>query len=673
VPDRPRGIRPWWLDRSVRTKGFIVVAIPLVTLIGIASANLVLLHQEHQERGVALAASAVTSSANDVLGDAVNAETSVRAYAATRGDARFLAPYNLTLARIGADQAQLGRAAAAEGDSGRATALSNTVATVMSQLGQIRLAVAGGGMPLPALVEALRAQKKTMDMLRGQTAGLTDGPAAVVVTQRARIAAMESAITVFNIIALALGVLAGLVGVALFTSGIARRVSENAVNADRLGAGQALEPSATSRDEIGRVGCSLVRAESLLASRKADLVTARDEALRATRAKNGFLSHTSHELRTPLNSILGFTQLLEMSDLGDEDRDSVERILTAGRHLLALINEIIDISRIESGDLSLSMEQVAIGPLVAEIGQLMTPLAAERSISIVSQVADPALAVTADRHRLRQVLVNLMSNAVKYNRFGGTITVASQGADNGQVSLVVTDTGPGLAPEDLETIFVPFERVGAEQTAVEGTGIGLPLARSMAEAMGGRLTASSVQGQGSAFTISLPRAPDVVSAPVRDGAPPADGGPAGRDGGLARDGTAGGRGPSRASFAVLYIDDNPANVEVVSRLLKGWPQARLMSAATGREGIERAIRDVPDVILLDLHLPDMSGESVLAELKTEPVTAAIPVVMLSADATPGTVRLLLARGARAYLTKPLDLAEVAEQLRSAVPATNGSP
>ncbi|HEX3488970.1 MAG TPA: ATP-binding protein [Streptosporangiaceae bacterium] len=649
----------------MRTKGFIVVAIPLVTLIGIASANLVLLHQEHQERSVALAASAVTSSANQVLADAVNAETSVRAYAATRGDARFLAPYRLTLTRIGADQALLRRAAAAEGDSRQEIALSHTVTSVMSQLGRIRSTVAGGGVTLPTLVAALRAQKKTMDLLRGQTAALMRGPSAVVLTQRARISAMESAITLFNIIALALGVLAGLVGVALFTSGIARRISENAVNADRLGAGQSLAPSATSRDEIGRVGCSLIRAESLLASRAADLVTARDEALRATGAKNGFLSHTSHELRTPLNSILGFTQLLEMSDLGDEDRDSVERILSAGRHLLALINEIIDISRIESGDLSLSLEPVAIRPLVAEISQLMTPLAAGRSISIASQVADPALAVTADRHRLRQVLVNLMSNAVKYNRLGGTITVTSRAEAADKVSVVVADTGPGLAPEDLESIFVPFERVGAEQTAVEGTGIGLPLARSMAEAMGGRLTASSVRGEGSAFTISLPRAPDVASVPAQDGAPSAAGGPAGRDGAAARDGTAGSQSLSGASLAVLYIDDNPANVEVVSRLLKSWPQARLTSAATGRAGIERAASDVPDVILLDLHLPDMSGESVLAELKAEPVTAAIPVVMLSADATPGTIRRLLARGARAYLTKPLDLAEVAEQLRSA--------
>jgi CheY-like chemotaxis protein/anti-sigma regulatory factor (Ser/Thr protein kinase) len=360
-----------------------------------------------------------------------------------------------------------------------------------------------------------------------------------------------------------------------------------------------------------------------------------------------------------------------MSDLGDEDRDSVERILSAGRHLLALINEIIDISRIESGDLSLSMEQVAIRPLVAEISQLMTPLAAERSISIVSQVADSALAVRADRHRLRQVLVNLMSNAVKYNRFGGTITVASRVEAAGQVSVVITDTGPGLAPEDLETIFVPFERVGAEQTAVEGTGIGLPLARSMAEAMGGRLTASSVRGEGSAFAISLSRAPDVASVPAQDGAPAADGGPAGRDGAPARDRTAGSQGMTGVSLVVLYIDDNPANVEVVSRLLKGWPRARLVSAASGPIGIERAISDVPDVILLDLHLPGMSGESVLAALKDDPVTAAIPVVMLSADATPGTIKRLLARGAYAYLTKPLDLAEVAEQLRSAARAGAG--
>ena len=337
-----------------------------------------------------------------------------------------------------------------------------------------------------------------------------------------------------------------------------------------------------------------------------------------------------------------------MSDLSEEDADSVERILGAGRHLLALINELIDIARIESGDLSLSLEPVLVRPVIEETSQLMAPIAAERSIRIIQDCAHPALAVHADRQRLSQILVNLISNAVKYNHRDGTVTISCQEDGTGQASIMVSDTGPGISPENIERIFIPFERLGAEQTAVEGTGIGLPLAKALTEAMDGQLTASSVPGQGSAFTVSLPRAPDLVHVPAPGlaPAPPA----------------AGPHAPAGASLSVLYIEDNPANVEVVSRFLRSRPNTRLRSEASGRAGIEYAARDRPDIILLDLHLPDLHGDQVLSELKAEPATAAIPVVVLSADASHGVIRRLLAAGALAYLTKPIELAELGELL-----------
>jgi signal transduction histidine kinase len=273
--------------------------------------------------------------------------------------------------------------------------------------------------------------------------------------------------------------------------------------------------------------------------------------MRATQAKNTFLSSTSHELRTPLNSILGFAQLLQLSELSEEDSDGVDRILAAGRHLLALINELIDIARIESGDLGMSLEPVLVRPVIEEACQLMAPIAAERSIQVIRDGAYPAPAVFADRQRLAQVLVNLISNAVKYNHKNGTITVSCTEQGTGQVSIVVTDTGPGLAPDDLERIFIPFERLGAERTEIEGTGIGLPLAKALTEAMKGQLTVSSVLGQGAAFTVSLTRAPDLVHVPRPSPAPapraarlPAEAG---------------------ADLSILCIDDNPANVEVVAR------------------------------------------------------------------------------------------------------------
>ena len=278
----------------------------------------------------------------------------------------------------------------------------------------------------------------------------------------------------------------------------------------------------------------------------------------------------------------------------------------------------------------------------------MAPIAAERSIRIIQDCAHPALAVRGDRQRLSQVLVNLISNAIKYNHRDGTVTIACQEDGTGHASITVSDTGPGLSPENIDRIFIPFERLGAEQTAVEGTGIGLPLARALTEAMYGQLTASSIPGQGSAFTLSLPRAPDLVHVPVPGLAPAS---PEARP-----------HAPAGTSISILYIEDNPANIELVTRYLHSRPNTRLRSETSGRAGLERAARDMPDIILLDLHLPDLHGDEVLSELKAEPATAAIPVVVLSADASHGVVRRLLAGGALAYLTKPIELAELGKLL-----------
>jgi signal transduction histidine kinase/AmiR/NasT family two-component response regulator len=644
--DQARGPRQWWLDRSLRAKGLIVVAVPLIALMGITAANLLLQQKESNARNAAVNARNLAAAASQVLTDALNAETGIRGYAATR-EPLFLAPYNLALTRIAAERRSLLEAAVIDGATRQQRAVDATTGTVLSELAQLRTAVSRG-ITVENLGPALQHEKIAMDRLRRQVASIEGSTAARTVIQNNNIATLQKRIKLLDIAGLALALLAGLAGIALFTSGVASRVGAIAENARRLGEGQPLEPIPPAADEIGRVTESHLKAEELLASRAAQLTTARDAAMKATRAKNSFLSSTSHELRTPLNSILGFTQLLQLSELSDEDSHAVERILGAGRHLLALINELIDIARIESGDLSLSVEPVLVRPVIEQISQLMAPLAAERSIRITQHGAHPALAVHADRQRLSQVLVNLISNAIKYNHRDGSITISCQEEGTGRASITVTDTGPGLSPENIERIFIPFERLGAEQTAIEGTGIGLPLARSLTDAMGGHLTASSIPGQGSAFTIRLPRAPDLIHVPAPGLAPAS----------LA----AGPHAPARASISVLYIEDNPANVEVVTRFLRGRPNTRLRSETSGRAGLESAARDVPDIILLDLHLPDLHGDQVLNELKAEPATAAIPVVVLSADASHGVIHRLLANGALAYLTKPIELAELGKLL-----------
>ena len=370
---------------------------------------------------------------------------------------------------------------------------------------------------------------------------------------------------------------------------------------------------------------------------------AREEAERANRAKSDFLSRMSHDLRTPLNAILGFAQLLDLDAPNDATRESADQIRRGGEHLLALINEVLDIARIEAGHLSLSPEPVPALEIVTLATELLQPLAAKRGISIVVDQAGVAaeIMVLADSHRLNQILLNLLSNAVKYNRAGGRITVSFEQLAADRIRIAVTDTGVGISPENLALLFQPFERLGAEQTKVEGTGLGLALSRGLAVAMGGSLGVTSELGRGSTFWIelALTAAPRLLGEPKPAGA------------GVAA-------APATTIGVVLYIEDNRSNVRLMERLLERRPGVRLLHAPSGDDGLRVARAECPNLIFLDLQLPDMSGEEVLRLLLEDEQLRQIPVAMLSADATPAQARRLKASGAIAYLTKPLDISQV---------------
>jgi PAS domain S-box-containing protein len=390
--------------------------------------------------------------------------------------------------------------------------------------------------------------------------------------------------------------------------------------------------------------------------KKADdaLKMARLEAERANRAKSDFLSRMSHDLRTPLNAILGFAQLLDLESPGDKARESVAHILRGGEHLLALINEVLDIARIEAGHLSLSHEPVGAFDIVDLAMEFVRPLAAHRGISLVVDKSNAAdCMVLADRQRLNQVLLNLLSNAVKYNRPGGRVTVSFE-VVGGRLRIRVSDTGAGIPPAKLVLLFQPFERLGAEQTAVEGTGLGLALSRGLAEAMGGTLGVESQIDQGSTFWVELA----LTDAPERRAEVPVNGA------------TAPSLAPPDTIGVVLYIEDNRSNVRLMERVLERRPGVRLLHAPRGEDGISMAQAQRPDLILLDLHLPDMSGEDVLGRLWQDPELRKIPVAVLSADATPAQVRRLHASGALAYLTKPLDISRVIRLLDDTLSVTS---
>jgi signal transduction histidine kinase/CheY-like chemotaxis protein len=391
---------------------------------------------------------------------------------------------------------------------------------------------------------------------------------------------------------------------------------------------------------------------NLVEQRTRAMYQAQKAAEAANQSKSEFLSRMSHELRTPLNAVLGFSQLLEMDELSHDQQQAVSQITKGGRHLLDLINEILDISQIETGKLALSPEAVNVREVVSESVELIRPLADERGIHLLGgDFGACHRYVFADRQRLKQILLNLLGNGIKYNREGGTVSISCGEPSPGRLRIQVTDTGPGIAREQFGLLFTPFERLGADQTTVEGTGIGLALSRRLAEVMGGTLEVDSTVGRGSTFSVEFPIAEGPLARVER----------LDELGGTAVVASAQGSEP-----AVLHIEDNFSNIKLIERVLAQRPGMRLIPAMQGRLGLELAKQHRPVLILLDLNLADISGEEVLHQLRDDPNTAGIPVAIVSADAMPRQVQRLLAAGATAYLTKPIDVREVLDLVDKAI-------
>jgi PAS domain S-box-containing protein len=366
-----------------------------------------------------------------------------------------------------------------------------------------------------------------------------------------------------------------------------------------------------------------------------NLKAAKEAAERANKAKSEFMSRMSHELRTPLNSVLGFAQILEMELNSPDELEMVGFIHNSGKYLLELINEVLDISRIEAGHISVMIEPLVLKELEAECIELVAAQASELGITINS-ISSYDVQVLGDQQRLKQVLLNLLSNAIKYNRPHGTVTLTCS-QEGGRVRLSVTDTGPGISPELRERLFTPFDRLDAESSGIEGTGLGLALSKGLTEAIGGTMGVDSVVGQGSTFWIELPvaektKALSSLSRPS-----------------LVR------QAKLFPTVTVLYIEDDVANVQLVERLLLQRPLIRLITALQGVLGVELAQQYEPSLILLDVHLPDIHGYDVLERLRGDSRTIDIPVVVLSADATTWQQRRFKNAGVDDYLSKPLDL------------------
>jgi PAS domain S-box-containing protein len=369
---------------------------------------------------------------------------------------------------------------------------------------------------------------------------------------------------------------------------------------------------------------------------------AREAAEASNRAKSEFLSRMSHELRTPLNAMLGFAQLLELDTrhpLTPEQQPWVGQIQQAGWHLLEMINDVLDLSRIESGNLRLQLQALQLAPLIDASLAMVARDAQRRGITISQDTGPGSGRVLGDPTRVKQIMTNLLSNAVKYNTDGGRIRIASRRLDADTIEITVTDTGIGLTPQQLAELFQPFNRLGRERTALQGTGIGLVISQRLAELMGGTLRAQSVAGKGSAFVVTLPGSsgPDTVPSHLDALAP------------LAAD---------YHRRQVHYVEDNETNVEVMRGILAQRPQVEMQVSLTGLEGLAAIHEELPDLILLDMNLPDISGMEVLRRLKADVRTEGIPVVIVSADALAKQIDEAFQAGCAHYLTKPVSVAEL---------------
>jgi signal transduction histidine kinase/ActR/RegA family two-component response regulator len=409
------------------------------------------------------------------------------------------------------------------------------------------------------------------------------------------------------------------------------------------------------RDDYGiLIGYLLIGTDNSVRKRvESELNEAMAAADKANRAKSDFLSSMSHELRTPLNAILGFAQLLESGAPSPTptQKRNIDQILKAGWYLLELINEILDLALIESGKLTFSMEPVSLAEVMVECRAMIEPQARQRGIGMTFPRFEVPSFVSADRTRIKQVLINLLFNAIKYNRPQGSVAVECAPDAHGVVRISVRDTGAGLAPDQLAQLFQPFNRLGQEAGAEEGTGIGLVVTKRLVELMGGTIGADSAVGTGSVFWVQfeLSTSPQLQALELADGNSTRLHAP---------DGT-----PLRT---LLYVEDNPANLELVEQLIARRPDLRLLSAADGRMGIEYARACLPEVILMDINLPGVSGIEAMKILRADATTAHIPIIALSANAVPRDIERGLEAGFFNYITKPIVVGRFMEALDSAL-------
>lgn len=494
------------------------------------------------------------------------------------------------------------------------------------------------------LIAKFKSQVNTLDKLRTEIELLNADEAILVSIDQQDVANQRKLHIIITLIATGSGIIGSLVAVWIFSRTIVKRVRLLRDSAAHLAKAETLDLPSSSRDELGQLSDELEHASQLLAKNISDSIQARQEAEEASASKSMFLSRTSHELRTPLNAILGFAQLLEQDLPPGKQHDNVSLILGAGQHLLKLINEVLEIAKIESGELSLELSPTAVNILLDEAMRYIAPIGKIRDIEIKGRIA-PDLWAMASRQKLLQVVLNLLSNAFKYGPANSTVELRAYRRDH-CIVIEVQDGGPGIPGKLLDRLFTPFDRLGAEQTKVEGSGLGLPLSKQIMLAMHGSI---HVAQDSSLFWIEIPAAEPQVDQHNLAGAE---------------------RNKSHISLqekhSILYVEDNVSNRALIEAIVLRHHDLRIHCVTTIKDAKQYLTDVSPSLLLIDLNLPDGSGEQLVSYIKSEARYRHIPIMILSADALPETIARLESAGVACYMTKPLDVAVFNKKVRELI-------
>ena len=630
-----------WQDLPLGIKGVCVIALPLLVLL----ASLGYLYIREQETTqlenklrIALQNQRDIQEVHTLL---IEASTGVRDYLLT-GDKHFLDIFflveNKLPAILKALEIQLDNTA-------QKKRLAGINPLVEQNLHDLRiLSEYESNIASDDLIAKFKSQVNTLDKLRNEIERLNAEEAILVAKDQQDVVNQRQRHIIITLFAAISGIIGSLVAVWIFSRTIVKRVRLLRDSAAHLAKAEKLDLPSSSRDELGQLSDELDHASLLLAKNISDSIHAKQEAEEASASKSMFLSRTSHELRTPLNAILGFAQLLEQDLSQGKQRDSVSLILGAGQHLLKLINEVLEIARIESGEISLELTSVAIDNLLNEAVQYIAPIGKIRDIEIKSEIT-PDLWVKANRQKLLQVVLNLLSNALKYGPANATIQLNAY-SRHGNVIIEVQDNGAGIPSKLKERLFTPFDRLGAEQTKIEGIGLGLALSKQIMLAMNGSI---HVADDKSLFWIEIAACePNAESNQLTQLIPNKK------------------HITLNNKHSILYVEDNMSNRALVEAVIQRQRDLRIHCVTTIKDAKHFLTEILPSLLLIDLHLPDGSGESLVDYIQSNPTYCHIPIMILSANALPETIARLKAAGVAHYMTKPLNVAMFNRKVRELI-------